>query len=274
MEPADPIQQFQQEVESNIDALAQARDLHDQSLEWLRNTLPFRYSYNFTWLGRPIIQYPQDIVAMQELIWRARPDVVIETGVAHGGSLVLSASMLALLEYCDAQLNRRHLDPLSKNRRVIGIDIDIRSHNRTAIEQHPLSSKIVLIEGSSTSPEVVSAVKRLLRSDERIMVILDSNHTHEHVLAELELYAPLVSLGSYCVVFDTVIEQLPDGLYPDRAWSRGNSPLTAVQRFLSVLQSGSTLGADGEPLRFEVDSRIDAKLLISVAPCGYLRRVT
>lgn len=273
MEPKDPIEQFQQEVASNIDALAQARDLHAESLEWLRNTLPFRYSYNFTWLGRPIIQYPQDMVALQELIWRVRPDLIIETGVAHGGSLVLSASMLALLDYCEALMNRTTLDPSRSERRVIGIDIDIRSHNRAAIEEHPLSSKISLVEGSSTSPEVVSEIRRQVRRDDRIMVILDSNHTHEHVLAELELYAPLVSTGSYCIVFDTVIEKLPAENFPDRPWSQGNSPLTAVKRFLSKLESEPITAADGKRLRFEVDSRIDAKLLISVAPSGYLRRV-
>ena len=274
MEPADPIKQFQEEIGSNIDALANARDLQAQSLEWLRNTLPFRYSYNFTWLGRPIIQYPQDVVAVQELIWRVRPDLIIETGVAHGGSLILSASILALLDYCDAQENGTTLNPSRSGRRVIGIDIEIRPHNRTAIEEHPLSGEITLVEGSSTSAEVVSAVKKELKRDDRVMVILDSNHTHEHVLAELELYAPLVSADSYCIVFDTVIEHLPDGLFANRPWSRGNSPLTAVQRFLAKLESEVIRAADGKRLRFEVDSRIDAKLLISVAPSGYLRRVT
>jgi len=274
VEPKDPIQQFQQEVASNIDALGKATDLQAQSLDWLRNTLPFRYSYNFAWLGRPIIQYPQDMVAVQELIWRVRPDVVIETGVAHGGSLVLSASMLALLDYCDTLKLQKPLDPSRSARRVIGIDIEIRPHNRAAIEEHPLSGKITLVEGSSTSAEVFSAVKREVKRNDRVMVVLDSNHTHEHVLAELELYAPLVSADSYCIVFDTVIEHLPDGLFANRPWSRGNSPLTAVQRFLAKLESEIIRAADGKRLRFEVDSRIDAKLLISVAPGGYLRRVT
>src|SRR5215467_51049 len=241
LEPVDPIQQFQQEVASNIEALAKARDLQAQSLDWLRNTLPFRYSYNFTWLGRPIIQYPQDMVAVQELIWRVRPDIVIETGVAHGGSLVLSASMLALLDYCDALALQKPLDPLRSERRVVGIDIDIRPHNRAAIEGHPLSHKIALIQGSSTSPEVVAEVKRQVRRDSRVMVILDSNHTLEHVLAELHLYAPLVSADGYCIVFDTVIEKLPDENFSGRPWSRGNNPLTAVQCFLAMLESNATL---------------------------------
>ena len=272
MEPKDPTQEFQDEVTRNIDALAGARDLREQSLEWLRATLPYRYSYNFSWLGRPIIQYPQDIVAIQELIWRVRPDLIIETGVAHGGSVVLNASMLALLEYCQAR-SGQGTDCVPGERRVIGIDIDIRQHNRAAIEAHPLSHKIELIEGSSTAEDVISSVRERARHHHRIMVLLDSNHTHEHVLAELEAYAPLVSEDSYCVVFDTVIERLPEEVFHDRPWRRGNSPLTAVQLFLSLLATGKHFGADGEQLHFEIDRRIDAKLLVSVAPSGYLLRV-
>jgi cephalosporin hydroxylase len=156
---------------------------------------------------------------------------------------------------------------------VIGIDVDIRPHNRRAIEAHPLAHKIKLIEGSSISPEIVTAVRQRAVKYSRILVSLDSNHTHDHVLAELEAYAPIVSLGSYCVVFDTVIENLPDGLYSDRPWAPGNSPMTAVHRFLSRLASENIPAADGEQLCFEIDSRIDSKLLITVAPGGYLRRV-
>jgi len=265
----DPIRQFQDEVARNVEALAKARDLHNASLQWLAATLPYRYSYNFTWLGRPIIQYPQDMVAIQELIWRIRPDLIVETGIAHGGSLVLSASMLALLDYCEGLAP----DALQSGRRVIGIDVDIRAHNRAAIEAHPLSPKITLIEGSSILPDIAAEVHAKARGRERVMVILDSNHTHEHVLAELKLYAPLVSVESYCVVFDTVIEQLSEDTFSERPWSRGDSPMTAVRSFLSLLETETTQAADGKRLLFEVDSGIDSRLLISTAPGGYLRRV-
>jgi cephalosporin hydroxylase len=269
----DPIRQFQEEVARNIDALAKAHGLQRQSLQWLADSLEYRYSYNFNWLGRPIIQYPQDMVAMQELIWRIRPDLIIETGIAHGGSLILSASMLALLDYCDGLPASQPAEASQTARRVVGIDIDIRAHNREAIDAHPLSRKITLIEGSSISPDIAAEVRDQARRHSRIMVVLDSNHTHEHVLAELKLYGPLVSVDSYCVVFDTIIEQLPEGSFTDRPWSPGNSPMTAVQSFLSTLETEATAAADGKRLLFEVDSRIDAKLLISTAPRGYLRRV-
>ena len=271
--PSDPIRQFQDEVERNLDALAKARGLQTQSLQWLADTLEYRYSYNFNWLGRPIIQYPQDMVAIQELIWRTRPELIVETGVAHGGSLILSASMLALLDYCDGLPASQPVEALPTPRQVIGIDVDIRAHNRAAIEAHPLARKITLIEGSSVSSDVAAEVRERARCHGRVMVILDSNHTHEHVLGELKLYAPLVSPDSYCVVFDTVIEELPEGSFTGRPWSRGNSPMTAVRVFLSSLETEATAAADGMRLLFEVDSRIDAKLLISTAPRGYLRRV-
>jgi cephalosporin hydroxylase len=269
----DPTERFQQEVARNIEALTNARDIRDLSRIWLRDTLPYRYSYNFAWLGRPIIQYPQDMVAIQELIWQARPDLIIETGIAHGGSLILSASMLALLDYCDAVTSGDVLNPAASRRRVVGVDIDIRLHNRMAIESHPLGHKIDLIQGSSISKETVSEVRDRSSSHQCVMVFLDSNHTHEHVLAELNAYAPLVTQDSYCVVFDTVIEQLPDSACSDRPWGRGNNPMTAVQDFLTVLATENISGADGDPLRFDVDTRIDGKLLVSVAPSGYLRRV-
>jgi cephalosporin hydroxylase len=265
---------FRQERAARIKKNEEDRKLRHTAKDFLFESIRAGYSYNFDWLGRPIIQYPQDMLAVQELIWRVRPDLVIETGVAHGGSLILSASMLALLDYSDARKNGTTLDPSRSKRRVIGIDIEIRPHNRAAIEAHPLSDKITLVEGSSTSVEVITAVKREVKRDDRVMVILDSNHTHEHVHAELEFYAPLVSADSYCIVFDTVIEELPDGFFANRPWSRGNSPLTAVQLFLAKLESEAIAAADGKRLRFEVDSRIDAKLLISVAPSGYLRRVS
>lgn len=251
---------FEESVAKNIASLKSDSTLASDSVRWILGTLPHRYSYNFKWLGRPIIQYPQDMVAIQELIWNIRPTLVIETGIAHGGSLILSASVLALLDYCDALEVGKLLDPKGSQRKVLGIDIDIRPHNRAAIEAHPLSHHIQMIQGSSTAPEVIEEVRKRATGHERVMVILDSNHTHEHVLAELEAYAPLVSSDSYCVVFDTVIEDLPAGIYPDRDWDVGDNPKTAVHEFLR------------HHTEFEIDKNIDAKLLISVAPDGYLRR--
>ena len=220
-------------------------ELQDLARRWFIAASRHEYSYHFTWLGRPIIQFPQDIVAVQEIIWRARPDLIIETGVARGGSLMLSASMMELLG----------------RGQVVGIDIDIRDDNRRAIEQHPLSSRIALIEGSSTDADVVRRVQQAAASSTTVLVLLDSNHTHEHVLRELELYSPLVDIGSYIVVFDTVIEMMPADSFPDRPWGRGNNPATAVRDFLARND------------RFVVDRELEAGLVISVAPCGYLKCV-
>ena len=226
----------------------------------LAATVP-KYSYNFSWQGRPIIQYPQDMVAMQELVWSIKPDLIIETGIAHGGSLILSASMLALLDMCDAIDSGVMLDPKASRRKVLGIDIDIRAHNRAAIEAHPMASRIQMIEGSSIAPDIVERVMAVASNCKRVLVCLDSNHTHDHVLAELQAYAPLVSVGSYCVVFDTIVEDLPKAMFPDRPWGPGNNPKTAVWEYLK-----------GHP-EFEIDRSIQHKLLITVAPDGFLRRV-
>ncbi|OLE13262.1 MAG: cephalosporin hydroxylase [Cyanobacteria bacterium 13_1_40CM_2_61_4] len=223
--------------------MGEDKALRGLTQQWFNESCRYRYSYHFTWLGRPIIQYPQDIVAIQEIIWRTRPEVVIETGVAHGGSLMLSASILELL---------------GGDRIAVGIDIEIRAHNRAAIETHPLAKRIHLIEGSSTSGAVVAQAGSLARG-KRTLVILDSHHTHEHVLKELELYSPLVKNGSYVVVFDTVIETMPEGAFPDRPWCRGNNPRTAVWEFLKRND------------RFEVDRALEDKFLITVAPGGYLK---
>ena len=227
---------------------------------FMRESIPARYSYAFAWLGRPIIQYPQDVVAVQELVWTVRPDLIIETGIAHGGSLILSASLLALLDTCDAIESGTSFDPRQSRRRVLGVDVDIRGHNRAAIEAHPLASRIEMIEGSSVASDVVAAVQARAAAFRQVMVFLDSNHTCEHVLAELEAYAPLVTEGSYCVVFDTIVEHLPKGMYPDRPWGPGDSPMTAVRTFLR-----------SHP-EFTIDTDIERKLLITVAPDGYLKR--
>jgi cephalosporin hydroxylase len=206
----------------------------------------YRYSYNFTWLGRPVIQWPQDIMALQEVIWKVRPDVIVETGIAHGGSLIFTSSMLELL---------------GGDGRVIGVDIDIREHNRVAIEEHPMSRRITMIEGSSIDEGIVAQVREQVGDASSVLLILDSNHTHDHVLAELELYAPMVTRGSYIAVMDTVVEDMPGGAFPDRPWDRGDNPATAVKAFLQSEQGK----------RFEVDQELSDRLILSVAPGGYLR---
>ncbi len=256
----DPVINFQKECE--VEVVEQGKDLNlqAQSLRWLTLANEKKYSYHFSWLDRPIIQYPQDIVAMQELIWRVKPDLIIETGIAHGGSLVLHASILAMIEYCEAAAEGRNIDPLNPQRKVIGIDIDIRPHNRSLIQNHPLSNHIEMIEGSSISAEVITEVKNRVKNHSKVLVVLDSNHTHEHVLEELNLYSDFVSRQSYLVVFDTVIEDLPASMFPNRDWGPGNNPKTAVHEFLT--QNGE----------FVIDKSIDNKLLISVAPDGFLLR--
>ena len=264
---------FEKECRDEITRLGRSAQLADLTRSWFDAANDLKYSYHFRSLGRPIIQYPQDIVAIQELIWSVRPTLIIETGIAHGGSLVMSASMLALLDYQDALVEgSSHLDVRTNNRRVVGIDIDIRNHNRAAIDAHFLRHKIEMIEGSSIDPGTVEQVRRFVRPDDRVLVILDSNHTHDHVLAELNAYAPFVSQGSYCVVFDTVIEDLRPDSFGSRPWNVGNNPKTAVFAYLSALDSKRRLGADGGGLHFVIDKEIQHKLLITVAPDGYLRR--
>lgn len=266
---------FEQEIMGQIKANRYNQDLQHAKLAFMSETIKAKYSYSFSWLGRPIIQYPQDIVAIQELIWQIKPNLIIETGIAHGGSLIMSASMLALLDYCDAVEAGQAFDPKISRRKVLGIDIDIRAHNRSAIETHPLAHKIDMIQGSSIDIKVVDEVCRYAEKYERTLVCLDSNHTHEHVLAELEAYAPLVSIGSYCVVFDTIIEDMPSDFFPDRPWAKGNNPKTAVWEYLSRLSKKEYSGSDGcRPLMFEIDEAIEHKLLITVAPNGYLKRVS
>ncbi|MFL0606682.1 cephalosporin hydroxylase family protein [Cylindrospermopsis raciborskii] len=242
---------FKHEVQARIDQVNENALLCEAGNRFLETSILSKYSYNFSWLGRPIIQYPQDIVAMQELIWSIQPDLIIETGIAHGGSLIFSASMLELNALCGGP----------QNAEVLGIDIDIRQHNREAIETHPMFKRISMIQGSSIASEVIEEVKSKAADKQKILVCLDSNHTHSHVLAELESYAPLTSVGSYCVVFDTVVEDLPGDMFSDRPWGPGNNPKTAVWEYLKTHPE------------FEIDKSIQHKLLITVAPDGYLKRI-
>ena len=240
------VAKFFAEVRDNIDRLRADAVVRQATLDWVAAIAPHNYTYNFTWLGRPIIQFPQDLTALQEIIWDTRPDLIIETGIAHGGSLIFHASMLQLIGNAG---------------RVLGIDIDIRDHNRTEIEAHPMFEYIEMIQGSSIDDATAAQVAAGVATAERVMVVLDSNHTHEHVLRELEIYAPLVTKGCYLVVCDTLIEDMPAGSFPNRPWDKGDNPRTAVDAFLKTTD------------RFEVDTAIDAKLQISVAPGGYLKCV-
>ena len=267
------VERFAELVEGNIAKMAGDRDFIGLSNIWVRESIRHKYAQNFSWLGRPIIQVPTDTYAIQEIIWKVRPDLVIETGIAHGGSLIMSASMLAMLDYCEAVAERKTLDPRKSNRRVVGIDIDIRPHNREAIEAHPLAHLIEMIQGSSIEESVVNQVKEKTKGHEKILVFLDSNHTHDHVLAELEAYAPLASAGSYCVVWDTGVEDLPAEFCTDRPWGKGNNPKTAVWEYLRRLSENGGTGADGAPLRFEIDKVIEHKLVITASPDGFLKRI-
>ena len=255
------VEKFEAEVTQNIKSLSEDNDLQALSRIWVREISPHKYAYNFKWLGRPAIQFPQDQIALQELIWQVRPDLIIETGIAHGGSLTFSASMLALLDMADAIEIGHSIDPKLSKRKVLGLDIDIRSHNKAAIETHPMASRIQMIQGSSIDPKIISQVHEIAKGYKKILVCLDSNHTHEHVLAELEAYAPLTSKDSYCIVYDTIVEDMPENMFPERPWGKSNNPKTAVWEYLK-----------SHP-EFEIDKSIQNKLLITVAPDGYLKRI-
>jgi cephalosporin hydroxylase len=246
-----PIEEFENSKSINIKNLGKDIEAKNSALGFMMGSAKHQYTYNFTWMGRPIIQYPQDMIAMQELIWSIQPDLIIETGIAHGGSLIFSAAMLELNAICGG----------SQDAFVLGLDIDIRKHNHELIEAHPMFKRISMIQGSSIDPQIVEQVKIKAARKQKILLFLDSNHTHDHVLAELEAYAPLVSIGSYCVVFDTAIEDLPNKMFDDRPWGVGNNPKTAVWEYLK-----------SHP-EFEIDKSIEHKLLITVAPDGYLKRI-
>jgi len=239
-----PQQIFAEECATQITEQGQSQTLKQLARDFYDESAKHKYTYHFSWMGRPIIQLPQDMIAMQELVWRIQPDLIIECGVAHGGSIIYYASLLQLLGHGE----------------VLGIDVDIRAHNRQAIESHPMAHRITLFEGSSIDLDMVERV-RAHAQGKRVMVVLDSNHTHAHVLEELRHYAPLVSVDSYCVVMDTVVEDMPADAFPDRPWGHGDNPKTAVWAFLE--ENGD----------FQIDQTVQDKLLLTVASDGYLRRV-
>lgn len=240
-----PIKEFKLFRKRNLEKMNKKEELKKLGLRFISESAKHKYSYNFDWLGRPIIQYPQDIIAMQEIIWNVKPDLIIETGIAHGGSLIFYASILELIGRGE----------------VLGIDIDIREHNRKEIEKHKMFKRIKMIEGSSIDEKVIKKVFKIAKKHKKVLVCLDSLHTQEHVLKELNLYSKLVTKGSYIIVFDTVIEQMPDNLFNNKPWNKGNNPATALKVFLKKKKN------------FIVDREIENKLLITVAPGGFLKRI-
>jgi len=242
----DPIEEFKRERLKAVQEMSKDEELKNKSLEWMLHADKYKYTYNYTWLGRPIIKYPNDIVLMQEVIWDVKPDLIIETGIAHGGSIIFSASMLELI---------------GGDGQVVAVDIDIREHNRKEIEKHPMYKRITMFEGSSISEEIVNKVRGISKTKKRVMVFLDSNHTHKHVLKELELYAPLVTVGSYLVLPDTFIEYFPKGYYSNKPWDVGNNPMTALREFLSRNNN------------FVIDKERANKLMITEAFDGYIKRI-
>lgn len=253
---------FQQQCRKEIAEQGSSDTLQALTRQWMDESIKTNYSYHFEWLGRPIIQYPQDIVGTQQLLWSVQPDLIIETGIARGGSLIFYASILELIAQCGGPANAK----------VLGIDIDIRAHNKDAILAHPMSKRIEMIQGSSIDNAIADQVKQRTKSAKKVLVCLDSNHTHDHVLQELRLYAPLISLNSYVIVFDTVVEDLPSNLIKDRPWAEGNNPKTAVIQYLKEIKNKRHLAEDGTTLNLELDQGIQNQLLITVAPSGFLRR--
>jgi cephalosporin hydroxylase len=227
-------------------AMGKDKALFNQAIELLSTTDKYDYPYLWTWMGVPIIQLPADIMATQEVIWASRPTVIIETGVARGGSVIMMASLLKLIG----------------GGKVIGVDIDIRAHNRDSIERHPLADGITLVEGSSIAEETVARVKAEIRPEDRVMVVLDSDHSRAHVVAELRAYGALVTQGCYLVVADTAAGYLTEEQVSRRqskVWQQGDEPLSAARDYLS------------ETDRFEVDPVINGKLVMSSSPGGYLK---
>jgi len=241
----DELTKFREQKLKNIEKLGEDDALSKSGADFLRETAKYNYTYNFTWMGVPLIQVPQDMIAMQEIIWETKPDLIIETGIAHGGSLIYYASILQLIG----------------SGHVLGVDIEIRPHNKIVIENHPMSKRISMIEGSSVDQNTIQKVRDFSSAYKNIMVVLDSNHTHEHVLLELNAYSKLVTKNNYLVVFDTLIEDMPENFYPDRPWGKGNNPKTAVREFIRNNND------------FVIDESIPRKILITVAPDGYLKRI-
>ena len=255
--------EFQQQVREEIQRQGNNQSFQSVTNRWVQVSIHEKYSYHFEWLGRPIIQYPQDMIAIQKLLWEIKPDLVIETGIARGGSLIFNASLLELNAQCGGP----------ENAFVLGVDIDIRPHNKLAVMSHPMAKRIEMIQGSSIEDPIIDQVCKKAEQAKKVIVFLDSNHTHAHVLQELQIYAPLVSIGSYIVVFDTIVEDLTNQDFGNRPWGKGDNPKTAVIEFLSGVKEKKYQDKNGDPIDFEIDHMIESQLMITMAPFGFLKRV-
>ena len=244
------INKFKKQSKAEVNKQSKDKKFINISKKWLLESHRLKYTYHFNWFGIPIIQYPSDIVGVQEIIYKIKPDLIIETGIAHGGSVIFHSTILDMLSQND-----------KKKRKVVGIDIDIRKHNLKRIKKHYFNKNLILIEGSSIDQKVKKRVYKIAKNKKTIMVILDSNHSSKHVYEELSFYSKFVTKNSYCIVFDTIVEDLPNKFVKNRPWSKGNNPLTAVKLFLKGNKS------------FKIDNEIDNKLMISSAKNGFLKRI-
>lgn len=228
-----------------LDSLGENDSLKSQGLDFVNSSNHKKYAYVWNWLGLPVIQMPEDLIKVQEIIFETKPDFVIETGVAWGGSLLFYSSILNSIGHGD----------------VIGIDITIPEHNRANIMRSIGSERINLIEGSSVSEDIVNKIESIVPKGSKVLLILDSHHTHEHVLAELELWSPLVTSGNYIVVCDTIVEYIEAPADRVRDWGKGNNPATAVNQFLS------------KNSRFSLDNEYNLKSFTSFHPGGFLQAI-
>jgi len=240
------LRKFKKNVDKNIKSMSRDKELKRKSISWMLHADKYKYTYNYRWMGIPIIKFPNDIVVLQEIIWKVKPDVIIETGIAHGGSIIFSATMM---------------DLIGNNGLVIGIDVDIRKHNRLEIEKSKFYNRIKMIEGSSTSNKIVNKIKKYIKPKHKVMVFLDSNHTYSHVKNEIEIYSKLVTKNSYLVVEDTFTEYFPKNYFSNRPWDVGNNPIIAIKEFLKKNKN------------YKIDKNINDKLSITETFDGYLKRI-
>ncbi len=241
-----PIKKFFKERSLDIKKMNSDKYFKELTMKWIKKSIKYKYVYNFTWMGRPIIKYPNDMIVMQEIFWEVKPDLVIETGIAHGGSIIYSASLLKMMGI--------------KRFKVIGIDIDIRAHNLKEINRSSMRKYIKMFEGSSVDEKITKKIFTYAKKFKKILVILDSNHTHDHVSRELEIYSKLVSKDSYIILPDTYIGYLPNNTFPNRPWTKNDNPMTALQAFLKKNK------------KFKIDKYKSSKSMITEAMNGYVKK--
>ena len=248
MSQPDDRMKFEEAKREQSVALGNDDQVFEQSLDLITSIDKYDYSYLWSWMGVPIIQMPADVMATQEVIWATKPDVIIETGVARGGSVLFMASLLEMLG----------------GGKVVGVDIDIRAHNRATIEDHVMSKRVVLIEGGSVDEDTLASVRAQIPKGARVMVVLDSDHSREHVLSECRAYGQMVTEGCYLVVADTLVGHITEDKAPtkrSKIWFKGDEPLSALNDYLA------------ENDRFLVDPVLNGKLVLSSSPGGYLQCV-